>query len=357
MTISLHEFLVHLRENPALRVTVILILGAIFVNGGTDAPNAIASIVATGGMRLKAAVRMAAVCNLAGLLVMTACSSKVAFTIYYMVDFGGNPAKAMIALCAALTAIIVWAAAAWCFGIPTSESHALIAGLSGAAVAIHGGMGGINGDEWIKVLYGLLLSVVMGFVSGLLCGKAVKLWTVNLGTADKRRRAGRHMTMVQAAGAAAMAFMHGAQDGQKFMGVFLLGIFIAEREIAGRDFSIPLWMMILCSLVMAAGTAIGGGKIIKKVGSDMVKLKKAQGIAADAAAAFCLLLFSLIGVPVSTTHVKTTAIMGAGAAENTAEVNMSVVREMFLAWMITFPCCGAIGYLTVRLYMQIIQIF
>ena len=134
-----------------------------------------------------------------------------------------------------------------------------------------------------------------------------------------------------------MAFMHGAQDGQKFMGVFMLGIFLANGQDNVTSFRIPLWLMILCSAVMALGTSIGGYRIIKAVGMDMVKLEKYQGFAADMAGAACLLLSSLTGIPVSTTHTKTTAIMGVGAARRLSSVNWGVVREMVLTWVLTFP--------------------
>ena len=142
--LSFGEFLNRLAGNPPLQVTTFLVLGTILVNGATDAPNAIASLVASGGMELKKAIRMAAFFNFAGLALMASWNANVAFTIYHMVDFGGDPEKALTALCAALAAIILWASAAWCFGIPTSESHALIAGLTGAAISIHKGLAGIH---------------------------------------------------------------------------------------------------------------------------------------------------------------------------------------------------------------------
>lgn len=150
-----------------------------------------------------------------------------------------------------------------------------------------------------------------------------------------------------------MAFMHGAQDGQKFMAVFLLGIFLSQGQGDVTDFSIPLWLMILCSLVMALGTSIGGYRIIKAVGMDMAKLKKYQGFSADLAATGCLLVSSLTGLPVSTTHTKTTAIMGVGAAKRFSSVNWGVVKEMFLAWGLTFPGCGLIGFLMAKLFLYI----
>ena len=175
MTISLTQFLSQLVSNPALAITALLTLAVIMVNGWTDAPNAIATCVSTRAIGVRKAILMAAVCNFAGVLVMTMVNASVAATIYNMVDFGGNTDEALISLCAALVAIVAWATAAWKFGIPTSESHALIAGLSGAAIALHNGLGGINGSEWIKVLYGLVLSTLLGFGMGWLCTKLVEL--------------------------------------------------------------------------------------------------------------------------------------------------------------------------------------
>ena len=143
----LSEFLTQVLQNPALLITSLLTLGVIFVNGWTDAPNAIATCVSTRCMPVRAAVLMAAVFNLLGVLIMTSVSAEVAQTIYNIADFGGDSHRALIALCAAMTAIVLWATAAWYFGIPTSESHALIAGVSGAAIALNGGFGGINGSK------------------------------------------------------------------------------------------------------------------------------------------------------------------------------------------------------------------
>ena len=347
MSISLGDFLLQLVGNPVLAVTVLLTLGVILVNGWTDAPNAIATCVSTQSLSPRAAILMAAVFNFLGVLVMTLVNASVAATIYNMVDFGGDTGQALVALCAALFAIVAWAVAAWWFGIPTSESHALIAGLSGAAIALHGGLAGINGGEWVKVLYGLALSTVLGFALGWIAVRGVELVCRGM---DRRKTLG-FFRGAQAAGGAAMAFMHGAQDGQKFMGVFLLGIFLANGQGNVGSFRIPIWLMVLCSAVMALGTSIGGYRIIKVVGMDMVKLEKYQGFAADLAGAGCLLVSSLTGIPVSTTHTKTTAIMGVGAARRLSSVNWGVVREMVMTWVLTFPGCGLIGFLMARLFM------
>ncbi|MGL4736919.1 MAG: inorganic phosphate transporter [Cellulosilyticaceae bacterium] len=349
MTISLSEFLSQLISSPELFITVVLTLGVILVNGWTDAPNAIATCVSTRSMKPRAAILMAAIFNFLGVLVMTAVNATVAQTIYKMVDFGGNSSNALVALCAAMFAIVTWATAAWWFGIPTSESHALIAGISGAAIALQGGLAGINGNEWVKVIYGIVLSTVLGFVLGWVVVKVTGLVCKRM---DRRQTEG-FFKKAQIAGGAAMAFMHGAQDGQKFMGVFMLGIFLARGQGEVTQFVIPIWLMVLCSAVMALGTSIGGYRIIKAVGMDMVKLEKYQGFAADFAAAGCLLFSSLTGLPVSTTHTKTTAIMGVGAAKRLSSVNWGVVKEMVYAWVLTFPGCGLIGYMMAKLFMWI----
>jgi PiT family inorganic phosphate transporter len=168
-----------------------------------------------------------------------------------------------------------------------------------------------------------------------------------------RRKTTRFFKGAQVFGSAAMAFMHGAQDGQKFMGVLILGVFLCNGSDTTGNVALPIWMMILCSIVMAVGTSIGGNRIIKAVGMDMVKLETHQGFAADLAAAFCLLLSSIFGIPVSTTHTKTTAIMGVGAAKRLSAVNFSVVKDMVLTWVLTFPGCGIIGYLMVKLFVAI----
>jgi len=349
MTITLMDFLSELFTNPALAITVLLTLGVVLVNGWTDAPNAIATCISTRSMSPRPAIVMAALFNFLGVLVMTMVNAKVAETIYKMVDFGGDSHEALVALCAALFAIVLWSTAAWWFGIPTSESHALIAGLSGAAIALQGGIGGINFGEWVKVIYGLLLSVVMGFISGFAVVKLVEF----IFKGFNRRKTFYMFKYAQITGAAGMAFMHGAQDGQKFMGVFMLGIFLAQGKANVTDFTIPFWLIVLCSLVMGLGTSIGGMRIIKSVGMDMVKLETYQGFSADLVGALSLFTANVLGLPVSTTHTKTTAIMGVGAAKRISSVNWGVVKEMMLAWVLTFPGCGLIGFLMASLFMRI----
>ncbi len=349
MEVSFLELLESMLSNPTLLVTVLLTLGVIFVNGWTDAPNAIATCITTRCLSVRAAILMSALFNFLGVFVMTSINSSVASTITNMVDFGGNTKEAMIALCAALFSIVVYSVGASYFGIPTSESHSLIAGLSGAAIAIHNGIGGINLNEWVKVLYGLVLSLGLGFIAGWVTCRLVRMFCYK---AD-RRKTNTVFNGAQIFGAAAMSFMHGAQDGQKFIGVLFLGVAFSNGQDNVSGMPIPVWLMLLCSVVMAVGTSVGGEKIIKSVGMDMVKLEKYQGFSADLAAAFCLLLSSLFGIPVSTTHTKTTAIMGVGAVRRISAINFGVVKDMMLTWLFTFPGCGLISFVMAKLFINI----
>ena len=350
MDVTLSHFLQQMASNPILLMTVALTLGVIFVNGWTDAPNAIATCISTRCMRVRPAILLSAGFNFLGVLVMTRINSSVASTISNMVDFGGNTNEALIALCAALFSIVVYSVAAARFGIPTSESHSLIAGLTGAAIAINNGLGGVNGAEWVKVLYGLVMSLLLGFGSGWLICKLLTWVCAGL----DRRKANGFFRYAQIFGAAAMSFMHGAQDGQKFIGVLFLGVAFCNGQSSVSGVVIPVWLMLLCSTVMGLGTSVGGEKIIKSVGMDMVRLEKYQGFAADLSAAFCLLLSSLFGIPVSTTHTKTSAIMGVGAVKRLSAINYGVVKDMMLTWVFTFPGCGLISFAMAKLFMFLI---
>lgn len=336
--------------NPLLFVAVTLTLGVILVNGWTDAPNAIATCVVTRCMPPKAAILMAAVFNFLGVFIMTKISNEVAVTITSMVHFGDNSKETVIiVLCAAMLAIVIWATLAWAFGIPTSESHALIAGLTGGAMALTG-LDAIVWSEWSKVIIGIVISIVLGFGFAWLIGKLVTRICYNM----NRPRTEPFFKGAQILGSAGMAFMHGAQDGQKFMGIILLCVFTLQGNGASVEtFEIPTWLMIICSLVMAAGTAMGGKKIIKSVGMDMVKLEKYQGFSADVASSISLVFCSVFGLPVSTTHVKTTAIMGVGAVKRVSAINFGVVKEMVMTWILTFPGCGLLAFLVTKLFLLI----
>ena len=266
-------------------------------------------------------------------------------------DFGGNSHQALTALMAAMVAIIVWGAAAWWFGIPTSQSHSLIAGLTGAAIAVQGGLDAINGAEWMKVIYGILLSTLLGFGLGWLNYKLIGRLCRHV----NRQKANSFFKWAQICSGAGVAFMHGAQDGQKFMSIFMLAIMMTAGM--GMDLSgvaMPMWLMIFCAFNMGLGTAVGGERIIKSVGMDMVKLEAFQGFAASLSTFVSLMLATFGGLPVSTTHTNTTAIMGVGAAKNPKSVKWSIAIDMVKTWVLTFPGCGILGFACAKLFLMIL---
>ncbi len=349
MIIDWGMFVSGLMSSPVLVAVTLLNIGVIIVNGATDAPNAIAPVVSTRAMKPKPAIVMAAICNFAGLFLVSLVTAAVAHTISNMVDFGGDSHQAIIALMAAMIAIIVWGAVAWYFGIPTSQSHSLIAGLTGAAIAVQGGFGAINGAEWMKVIYGIVLSTLLGFALGWFNAKALEKLCRNV----DRRKANEGFRWAQIGSGALVAFMHGAQDGQKFMGIFVMAIALSSGLGPVENTPLPVWLMLLCALNMGIGTAVGGERIIKSVGVDMVKLEMYQGFAASFATFFCLMLSTFAGLPVSTTHTSTTAMMGVGAARRKSAVKWGVAFDMVKTWILTFPGCGLMGFVFAKVFLMI----
>ncbi|MBQ8600265.1 MAG: inorganic phosphate transporter [Clostridia bacterium] len=312
-------------------LVVLAVLGVLFVNGWTDAPNAIAAGVSTGAMTMGQGVAMATGMNLLGGAAALLMGQGVAETVGELGVFSSDGAGTA-ALAATLLAVILWSVAAWVFGIPTSESHGLMAAIMGGALAL--GAGGISARAVGKIAIGLVFSVGLGFLGG---------WSISLGFRRMRKRP-RLWLWGQRCAAALMAFAHGLQDTPKFAAILFL-----SRE--GQE--LPLWGMLLCSGVMGLGTLCGGGRIIRKVGSEMVDIQPKEGFAADLAGTVSLLLSTLQGLPVSTTHAKTCALMGAAMGGREGTVDGKVVRSMFLAWILTFPACGLLAFLLTKLFLSI----
>lgn len=298
----------------------LLILAVILVNGWTDAPNAIATAVGTGALPFRRAVCLAALCNFAGAAVSCLALPTVAATVGELVSFADGE-TACAALCAAMLSIVLWAAAAWRFGLPTSESHALLAGLSGSALALGSGAG-FHGAAWVKALGGMALSLIAGVLAARLL-RRVLLRRVRQAAAWQRWAAG------------GMAFLHGAQDGQKFMALLLM---TSDSNTAS---SLP-WLLLTAG-TMALGTALGGRPIVEKVGSELASLTPEEGLAADLGAGAVLLVCSVLGLPVSTTHAKVAAVCGAGQAPD-----LRIFGQIGGAWLLTFPCCGLLAFLLTK---------
>ena len=319
---------------------VVLVAGVVFINGWTDAPNAITGVVVTKTLSFRAAVSLAAVCNLLGLFISSFFNAAVANTMLSLINLGGITAGlATKALCAAMVTILVFAVVAWRFGIPTSESHALVAALAGASAACGEGF---SFAGWPQVMVGLVFSLLLGGGLGrvliILLGKRLRCFLPE------------QLGGVQVASAGAMAFMHGAQDGLKFMAVFVVAKSIGYGT-APPTAILPqqhLPEVFLCALAMMLGTATGGRRIISHIGEVMVKLDKASAICADLGSAASLFAGSVLGLPMSTTHTKTAAIMGAGKS-----INMRAVKSILFAWGATFPICASLGYFFTKFFVII----
>lgn len=318
-----------------LIITLILVLGAEFVNGWTDAPNAIATVVSTRVLSPRNGVIMAAVLNLVGATVSILFGAAVANTIGKGIvnpEVIGLPVVA-----AAMIAIILWSIVTWRFGIPTSESHALIAGLTGAGFAA-GGLSVLEWSGWQKVIIGLGFSTLLGFVLSVTL-MLLLYWVLRR---VRPTTVTRYFSRLQIISAAFMAFSHGSNDGQKFMGVFTLVLMLGGVI---PEFIVPIWVILLIGAMMAIGTATGGWRIIKTMGFKLTRLEPVHGFAAETSAGAAITLASALGIPLSTTHTINIAIMGVGATRRLSAVRWGVAGNIVLAWLLTFPVCGILGYI------------
>ncbi|MFQ5828797.1 MAG: anion permease [Candidatus Methylomirabilia bacterium] len=316
---------------------LLLVLAAEFVNGWTDSPNAIATVVSTRALSPFLALVMAAVLNVLGTMSGTAVAATIGKGIVRPEDITiGTVAAAMVA-------IVVWSTTAWYFGLPTSESHALVAGLTGAGLAM-AGPSVVLWEGWRKVLIGLGFSTFLGFLGGL--GLMTGLyWLLSRSRPGTVRRL---FSRLQLLSAAFMAFSHGSNDGQKFIGTFTLTLVLGGVI---PEFQVSLWVILVCAVTMGIGTAVGGWRIIKTMGLRLTKLESVHGFAAETAAAFAIELASRLGIPLSTTHTINTAIMGVGSTRRLSAVRWGVGRQIVAAWILTFPVCGALAWLVAKLWM------
>lgn len=314
---------------------LLLILGAEFVNGWTDAPNAIATVVSTRSLTPLQAVIMASALNLVGVFSGTAVAQTIGKGI---ID---PKAVDLVTVGGAMVGIILWSSLAARWGIPTSESHALVAGLAGAGLAT-AGTDVLVWDGWKKVLVGLVFSTFLGLLGGFLVITAI-YWLFRRAVPGKVRGTFR---VLQVLSAGFMAFSHGSNDGQKFMGAFTLALVLGNVL---PEFAIPTWVIFLCAATMALGTLTGGWRIIKTMGMKITKLEPHQGFAAEMAAATTITIASRLGIPLSTTHTISTAIVGVGAARGLSAVRWGVTANIVTAWILTFPICAGISWLVVKL--------
>jgi PiT family inorganic phosphate transporter len=324
---------------------IVVIVTAIvfdFINGFHDAANAIATVVSTGVLPVRTAVLVAGLFNFIGAITGTAVAKTIAS------GFADPAIVVQTVVLAALLGAITWNLITWWYGIPSSSSHALVGGLAGAVVA-HAGVGAF---KWSalgeKVLLPLVLSPLLGFVIAF----AVMIgltWCVRRTRPQTVHRASRKMQLVSAC---MMALGHGSNDAQKSMGIIALALaaFVAAGHTGLPSWmlpngdQIPLWVVISCAAAIALGTAAGGKKIIKTMGTKIIRITPLQGFAAETAGAATIFAASHLGVPVSTTHCINACIMGVGASKRVSAVRWGVAGNIVMAWILTLPLSGAFAF-------------
>jgi PiT family inorganic phosphate transporter len=321
----------------SLIIVLLLVLLAEFVNGWNDAPNAIATVVSTRVLRPFHALIMASILNVLGAAVT---GTAVAATIGSGIVSPDSIGLSVIA--AAVLAVAAWGAVATMIGIPISISHGLVSGLAGAALVVAGSEA-LIWSGWQKIFVGLGFSTLLGFSLAFII-MTILYWILRrVSPSTVRSIFGK----LQVFSAAFMAFSHGSNDGQKFMGIFALALVLGGVM---PEFHVPLWIILLCGVVMGTGTAVGGWSVIKTMGCRLTKLEPVHGFAAETAAATAIQLASFMGIPLSTTHTISTAIMGVGATKRLSAVRWGVAGNIVAAWLITFPVCGALGALFALLF-------
>jgi PiT family inorganic phosphate transporter len=325
-----------------------------YINGFHDTANAIATVVSTKVLSARWAIAWAAGFNLLGALMGTAVATTIGKGL---VD---TQYVTMATVLGALLSAIVWGLITWWLGLPSSSSHALIGGLCGAALGTAQGNWSVlhwSSGLWPKVVMPMILSPLAGFVGG---ATLMFILTVIL-----RKVTPRVVNLVfgkaQLFSAGFMGYSHGSNDAQKTMGIIALALFTGTTSGTFKDlpawagflrtpeFTVPYWVMLTCALTMAAGTAAGGWRIIRTMGHKMVKMQPVHGFAAETTAAIIIHTASTYGVPVSTTHVIATSIMGVGAMKRFSMVKWGLVGRIVWAWVLTLPLTGLLGYGLVRL--------
>lgn len=320
-----------------------------YINGFHDAANAIATVVSTGVLPIRTAVMLAGILNFFGAISGTAVASTIAK------GFADPADVTQVVVLAALLGACAWNLITWWYGIPSSSSHALVGGLGGAVVA-HAGIGHF---KWIalkdKILIPLVASPTIGFVIAFFLMIAL-LWIVRRIKPEKVHRGSRRMQLVSAG---MMAFAHGSNDAQKSMGIITLALlaFVTNGHaesvpawVLPRDQShVPTWVIIACAAAIGLGTMAGGTKIIKTMGTKIIRITPLQGFAAETAGALTILGASKFGIPVSTTHIINGSIMGVGASRRVSAVRWGVATNILIAWVLTLPLSGLLAYVSMKL--------
>ena len=324
-------------------IVLLLAVGFDYVNGFHDTANAIATSVSTRALRPSHAILMSATANFVGALTGTA----VATTIAKGIATTPTGDAGQIVVCAALVGGIAWNLLTWRLGIPSSSSHALIGGLIGAAIAA-AGVGSLNLQGiYDKVIFPLIASPILG----VLIGFALMVVLLNVFRRGHPKKINDRFRRLQLLSAAYMAFSHGSNDAQKTMGIITLAL------VAGGIIPepiVPLWVILIAATAMSLGTAAGGWRIIKTMGQRVVKLDPVHGFAAETTAATIIIGASHFGMPVSTTHVISSAIIGVGASDRFSAVRWGVAGNIVIAWVLTIPASAIVAWVAWQVLSRIL---
>lgn len=328
-----------------LFITVVIVIAALafdLINGFHDTANAIATSVSTKALKPKHAIILAAVMNFVGAISFTGVAKTITKDI---VDPFSLPHGDLVIL-AALISAITWNLVTWYFGIPSSSSHALIGSIAGGAIAA-AGFGALEYKGFLTIIIGLIVSPFLAFGVGFLIYSLFKVFLKNLNLSTTNRR----FRYIQVGTAALQSYTHGTNDAQKSMGIITLAL-IANGFQQTDD--VQLWVQVSCAIAMAVGTSIGGWKIIKTVGGKIMKIKPVSGVAADLSSVFIIFGATFIHLPVSTTHVISSSILGVGTAHRVKGVKWDTAQRMIITWIITLPISAALAaavYYVLRFFL------
>ncbi|RAS73847.1 inorganic phosphate transporter [Priestia endophytica] len=315
-------------------LTILIVIFALafdFINGFHDTANAIATSVSTKALKPRHAIILAAVMNFVGAMTFTGVAKTITKDIAdpFKLDNG------LVVILAALIAGIAWNLITWYYGIPSSSSHAIIGAIAGAVIA-SSGFGAINYNGFIKIIEALLISPILAFVVGFIMYTIIKLVfkDSNLSKTNKQFR------RVQILTAAVQSYTHGTNDAQKAMGIITMALIAANLQETDE---VQFWVQLACAIAMGLGTSIGGWKIIKTVGGKIMKIRPVNGVAADLTGAAIIFGATYIHLPVSTTHVISSSILGVGSAHRVKGVKWGTAQRMIITWIITLPISAALG--------------
>ncbi|KAA9031608.1 inorganic phosphate transporter [Niallia endozanthoxylica] len=317
-----------------LILTALIVICALafdFINGFHDTANAIATSVSTKALRPRQAIILAAIMNFVGAMTFTGVAKAITKDIVdpFTLENGS------VVILAALLAAIFWNLLTWYYGIPSSSSHAIIGSIAGAAIAA-AGFNALNYSGFLKILQALIISPILAFVAGYIVYSIFKVVFKenNLAKTNKGFRIFQIFT------AALQAYSHGTNDAQKAMGIITMAL-IAAGQLSTDD--VPFWVQFSCALAMGLGTSVGGWKIIKTVGGNIMKIRPVNGVAADLTGALIIFGATYIHLPVSTTHVISSSIMGVGASHRLKGVKWGTAQRMLITWVITLPISATVA--------------